>query len=202
MSVRLLVAGRRPDGTELGDSDQDEVSARAIQTGAFQVRRCDAPRDLVETCEAIAVHHGKISVLDIYDHGNVGRIRLGSDVLFASDDSPHTELVGRSIATSLSPFLEDTAQVRLLGCLTAGPDTTALAGRLLLIKLARALGGRRITFGTIITLERGDFSRYGLRRELEDLRLFSSLAAIDGAPPTIDDRAKNLETVRALQYGN
>lgn len=197
MSIRLFVAGRRPAGSEVGDADMDEVSKQLVQTDAFHTRRCDAPLDLLEICEAVAVRHGKIGILDVYDHGNAGRMRLGNNILFASDENPHSELVGRAIASALSPFLDDTAHVRLLGCITAAPE--AKAGRLLLIKLARALGGRRIAFGTIMPLIRGNFSRYGLRRELEELRLFSSLAAIDGDAPTPGTRAGNLEDVRPLQ---
>ena len=201
MANRLLVIGRRLVASPHSDSDMNEVSAAATPTDSFHIERCDEPGHLPDLVESVARRFGELDMLDLYDHGDVGQLRMGRDVLFRSDDSPGSELLGRDIAIALAPFLRDTAHVRLLGCKTAAITASvtslpALSGRLLLLKLARALGGHRVAFGTIASIQRGDFSRFGFRREREEMRLFSSLAAVDHMPPSYDDRGRHIDAVR------
>jgi hypothetical protein len=204
MSLRVLIAGRRPDDSSLSDQDMDDVTAATAESESIITARCDAPGDLVGIVEGIAREHGKISLLDLYDHGAYGSMRIGDDVLFASDGNPSSELVGVAIANALGQYLEDTAQVRLLGCDTSGDDGAdlkrSLAGRLLLLKLARSLGGHRVVLGTLTPLECSDFTCQGFRAELEDRCLVSSLAALDSAAPTPESRHRQLATLRPMQY--
>jgi len=178
----------------------DEVSAAATPTASFHIERCEAPMELPDLVASVARRSGELDVLDLYDHGDVGRIRMGSDILFRSDASPDTLLIGGDIAAALGPSLRETAHVRLLGCRTTAAtgsvtSAPALAGRLLLLKLARALGGHRVAFGTITSIQRSDFSRLGFRCELETMRLFSSLAALDQLPPSYQERGRSVDTM-------
>ena len=204
MSVNLLVGGRRLPGSALSCVDADAVEAMAVTSAAYIVARCDDPRDLVGIVAATAKVHGPIDILDLFDHGAPGRVRMGSALLFASDAEPASELLGRDIASSLAPFLTETAQVRLLGCDTAvlgePGSKDGLASRLLLLKLARALGGHRVVFGTITGLGRLHFGPRGFGRDREEVMLFSSLAAVDIAPPDEGIRGAELQKLRPPQY--
>jgi hypothetical protein len=204
VSLNLLVGGRRPPGASLSCADLDAVETAAVPSDAFVVARCDDPRDLVGVVAATAQTYGPIDMLDLFDHGGPGHIRMGSALLFASDADPASELLGRDIASCLSPFLTDTAHVRLLGCDTALLGDPAakegLASRLLLVKLARALGGHRVVFGTLTGLGRLHFGPRGFGRDREEAMLFSSLAAIDIEPPDEDVRGAELQRLRPPQY--
>lgn len=195
MSIRLLVAGRRSGDSSLSDQDMDDVSRTFHSTVTHVLARCDTPGDLVHVVQSVAAEHGPIGVLDLYDHGGPGHLWLGDAWVFASDDDPSSELLGRPIASAIATHLEDTAHVRLLGCQT-GTDT---ASRLLLVKLARALGGHRTAFGTITMVDTIHFSSFGFRPGLEDSFLFSSLAALDGPSSGITAREASLADVRPLQ---
>jgi hypothetical protein len=131
---------------------------------------------------------------------------MGRDILFRSDASPASQIVGHDIAAALGAYLHDTAQVRLLGCQTTSAERGALsapafAGRLLLLKLARTLGNHRIVFGTIASIQRSDFSRFGFRRDREEMCLFGSLAALDGLPPSYQDRGRSVDALRPVISG-
>lgn len=201
MANHLLVIGQRLVASPHSDSDMNQVSAVATSTDSFHVERCNDPAHLPELVQSVARRSGEIDLLDLYDHGDVGQIRMGRDILFRSDALPGSELFGRAIAIELRPFLRDTAHVRLLGCKTAATTDSvtsapALSGRLLLLKLARALGGHRTVFGTITSIQRGDFSKFGFRRDREEMCLFSSLAALDGPSPSYQDRGRHVDAAR------
>jgi hypothetical protein len=195
VAIKLLVLGRRPDDAELSDAGMDDVEAKSVPSDAFVVRRCDAPSDLPGIVEAVAQRHGPIDLLELHDHGHVGFLRMGNDVLFESDGSPDTDLVGAELAASLREHLRDTAHVRLLGCVTTGATIDAMAGRLLLTKLAAVLGGHRVVFGTIQSVWTEDFTTTGFDAALEATKLFSSLAALDGGPPHIRARLAHLDQI-------
>lgn len=205
MGIQLLIAGRRPDDHDLDDTDMDAVAGQVVQTPAFQVRRCDHPFELPAIVEAVAQQYGRIGVLDLYDHAAPGQQHLGSDVWLSSDADPRSPLHGAGLVLDLRDSLSDLAQVRLLGCRTAltqdpppGPQASGApgSGRLLLVKAARLLGGRRVVLGTIAAIEDEHFGPLGFRRELELDLLFSSLAALDGPAPTATDRVRHLAAIK------
>jgi hypothetical protein len=119
MANRLLIIGRRRVPSPHSDADMNEVSTAAMPTASFHVERCDEPGQLPAIVASIVQRCGELDLLDLYDHGDVGSLRMGSGILFRSDASPSSPLVGREIAAALSPLLRDTAQIRLLGCQTA-----------------------------------------------------------------------------------
>jgi hypothetical protein len=190
--MNVLAVGRRPLSafTAVADRDLALVAARAA-AGSARVIRCDRPADLPAALEALGAR-GPIARLDVFDHGAPGLQQLGDGALFASDEAPSSALVGGDLAAALAPHLADTAQLRLLGCRTA----EGRAGRLLLLKLARALGGRRIAFGAIDRVIEADFDRDGYAPVMDPQRLFSSLAALDGEAPEAMRRLDNLREVR------
>lgn len=192
----LLVAGRRPDNAVPNDIDMDAVAVQIQESSSLVVRRCETPGQLPSIVEAVAQQLGPIDVLDLYDHGSPGRQLLGNQDWVGSDEDRNQDLFGRSTVLGLRDHLRDTAHIRLLGCGTAGGVSSSRAGRLLLVKMARLLGGRRIVFGTIRAIRASDFGPTGFRRVLETDYLFSSLAAIDGAPPTTSEREQHLLEVR------
>jgi hypothetical protein len=162
-----------------------------VDPGEAHVVRCRQPADLPDRLERIGAR-GRVEQLDIFDHGAEGMQMLGGGALFASDARPETELLGLPLAGRIAPYLTETAQVRLLGCNTA----EGKAGRLLLLKLARALGERRIVFGTIDRVIEDDFDRAGYARVMEHQRLFSSIAALDAEAPRAMRRFENLREIR------
>jgi hypothetical protein len=203
VTFNLLVGGKRPPGSVLSNGDMDHIEAIAIQSHAYQARRCESPRDLISIVEGVYRLHGPIDILDLVDHGGPGRIHMGDALLFASDGDPSSELLGRDIAARLAPFLTETAHVRLLGCKTSvcAPGSPHVKRtRLLLLKLARALGGHRVAFGTLSSVRQLHFSPYGFGRDREELMLFSSLAAMDAAAPSASDRGAQAQQMRPLQY--
>ena len=201
MANHLLIIGRRKVPSAHSDSDMNAVCEMVLPTETLHIKRCDHPTELPSLVMSVAHCHGEIDLLDLYDHGSAGSLRMGSEILFHSDESPLSTLVGHDIALALGPLLRETAQVRLLGCKTAAvidevPSLLAQAGRLLLLKLAHALGGHRVVFGTISSIQCSDFSALGFRRELESRRLFSSLAALDREPPTYQERGRSVDLIR------
>lgn len=196
--MRVLAIGRRPLTalTAVADLDLYEVAARTARAaradggGDAVAVRCDGPAQLAEELERLGA--ARIERLDVFDHGAPGLQSLGDGELFASDASAASELIGREIAARIAPRLCDTAQVRLLGCNTGEGQ----AGRLLLLKLARALGGHRIVFGTIDRVIEGDFDRQGYAQVMEHQRLFSSIAALDMVAPDAARRFENMRGVR------
>ena len=200
MGLMLLIAGRRPDDMDPNDLDMDLVERKAVQTPSFIVRRCDFPRQLPIIVESVAQQHGRIDVLDLYDHASPGRQRMGAEDWVRTDDDRNSTLFGEHLVLGLRDSLSDTAQVRLLGCSTSAraAGVGSMAGRLLLFKIASLLGGRRVVLGTIKPLLATDFDIMGLRRAIERDLLFSSLAALDGMPPTSDERGEHIREIRKV----
>ncbi len=190
--MKVFAIGERPltKLTMIADLDIYMVADR-VDPGESHVVRCRRPEELPDKLERLGAR-GRIAQLDIFDHGAEGMQMLGAGALFASDAVPGSELVGLPLAARLAPYLTETAQVRLLGCNTG----EGKAGRLLLLKLARALGERRIVFGTIDRVVEDDFDRAGYARVMEHQRLFSSVAALDAEAPGAMRRFENLREVR------
>ena len=189
----LLVIGAppRPDGTF------EKVAAKVGRgNGAdFHVRRCRTPAELPEIVREVARRFGPLDVLDLYDHGRPGSLRMGDAVLFESDGRPDTPLTNWPIARQLAELLGERAQVRLLGCNTAAfaaeSPVAGDEGRMLLIKLSLELQWRRTVFGTIEMTDEKHFDRRGFVAELT--LLVSSLAAVDRSPAEIT-RMENIRT--------
>lgn len=189
--MKVFVIGERPltRFTLISDLDIHMVAER-VDAGDTHVVRCRRPEELPAKLERLGARR-RITRLDVFDHGAEGMQMLGAGALFASDALPGTELVGIELARRIEPYLTETAQVRLLGCNTG----EGRAGRLLLLKLARALGGR-IVFGTIDRVAEDDFDRGGYARVMEHQRLFSSAAALDDEAPAAMRRFENMRVVR------
>ncbi len=195
MGLHILAIGR-PNTTGTGPMTNvvDRARDRVHGLGSLVLARC---RDESDLLKAVA-HHGRsesrIDILDIFDHGGPGVQNLGGDVLFSSDGSRSSKLVGESAAINMRPHLSDVAQIRLLGCLTTGGD--GVKGRFLLLKLARALGGNRVVFGTIEKIDHKSFGPDGFPPEMNDSFLFSSFAALDGLAPDSGTRVDHINETR------
>jgi len=191
--MRVFAIGERPrtPSTVIADLDIHAVAARMV-VGPTHVVRSAAAARLPADLACLSGPRG-ISRLDILDHGAEGIQTLGDGLLFASDASPESELIGLGLARAIEPYLAETAQIRLLGCNTG----EGKAGRLLLLKLARALGGHRIVFGTIDRVAEASFDRDGYAAVMEHQRLFSSIAALDAEAPGAMRRFENMRAVRA-----
>jgi hypothetical protein len=192
--MKVFLIGRRVTPTRLSQvSDLDiEAVAAHVRGPPPTVARCNGPDDVVQAVRGAAAW-GSIDRLDLLDHGAEGIQSMGASILFESDASPASQLVGREIALQIAPYLSETAQVRLLGCNTAeGP-----AGRLLLLKLARLLGGHRTVFGMIDRVIEADFDPDGYAPVMERQRLFSSDAALEGEAPSAMQRFEHLRAARA-----
>ena len=192
--MKMFLVGRRATRTPLSvvsDLDIDDVAAQ-LRAPAPAVARCNGLADFVAAIERARTKRS-IERLDILDHGAEGIQAMGDAILFASDASPESPLVGRDLARMIEPYLSATAQVRLLGCNTA----QGTAGRLLLLKLARLLGGNRTVFGTIDRVVEADFDPDGYAPVMERQRLFSSDAALEGEAPEARQRFEHLRVARA-----
>ncbi|CAN5268904.1 hypothetical protein BH11MYX1_BH11MYX1_12320 [soil metagenome] len=170
--------------------DMETVAARVPQAV-----RCRSPRELIEVVDAAVARRGLLDILDLFDHGTPGLQAMGDAVLFASDLDPDSDLENVEIARPLGRYLKPFGYVRLLGCRTALESTTR-SGRLLLIKLARALGAHRVVFGTNDTIYQTAFDEEGFLTTQELRFLFSSLAAIDGPAPEIEARMASILKIR------
>jgi hypothetical protein len=191
--MKVFVIGKRPPSrfNLVADHEINTVAAR-MSSRETHVLRCSEAVQLPAEIVAITEKRS-ITQLDILDHGGAGMQCLGDGLLFASDASPETELIGLDLAMQIEPYLTETAQVRLLGCNTG----EGKAGRLLLLKLAGALGGHRIVFGMIDRVDAGNFDRDGYAEVMERQRLFSSIAALDAEAPSAMERFDHMREVRA-----
>jgi hypothetical protein len=191
--MKVFAIGERPltKFSLIADLDIHMVAGQ-LDSADTHVVRCKRPADLPEKLARLGAR-GRVTRLDVFDHGAEGMQMLGDDALFASDALPGSALVGHELARQLEPYLTETAQLRLLGCNTG----EGKAGRMLLLKLARALGGSRIVFGTIDRVVAGDFDRQGYARVMEHQRLFSSIAALDAEAPEAMQRFENMRAVKA-----
>ena len=193
--INLLVIG-------VGGHDPGPIERVAKKVGRgtndCYVMRCGSPEHLPQLVARAASVLGKIDLLDIYDHCAVGRMRLGPQILFSSDDNMGSILVGADIARALLPHLTETAHVRLLGCNTAGdrdltvePLISDSAGRCLLLKLALELGAHRVADGTIILVNELAFHPGGFSKDLT--ALWSSSASLDHDPVKQDCRGPHIQ---------
>jgi hypothetical protein len=191
--MKVLAIGERPLTrlTALADLDVQMLADR-VDLRDTHVIRCRRPAELPAKLERMGARQ-QVTRLDVFDHGTEGMQMLGEGALFASDAMPGSKLVGLELALQLDPYLADTAQVRLLGCGT-GEGTT---GRMLLLKVARALGGDRIVFGTIDRRAEVGFECGGAGAAIEHQRLFSSVAALDTEAPRARRRLENMQAIVA-----
>ena len=179
---KLLVIGVKSKTDDVLDG---VASALGSGNGMdFCVRRCASPGELPELVATVAKQYGQIEVLELFDHGDRGLIRMGKGDLFKSDDDPSTPLLNWEIARKLSCSLSRVAHVRLLGCDTTGAKKSPLAygdeGRLLLLKLQQELQAERVVFGTLAEIDAGRFDENGFTSDIA--LLYSSLAALDFSP--------------------
>jgi len=165
-----------------------ELVANKVANGRMIVARCGRPDELPAIVEGVSRAEGPIDTLELFDHGGPGVLKMGSATLFRSDARPDTRLEGFEIARRIAPFLTSNAQIRLVGCHTAGlaaDEREALVlgqeGRYLLLKLALELGAHRIVSGTIQATDDDNFDRSGFIGDTA--YLYSSLAALDYPPP-------------------
>jgi hypothetical protein len=169
-----------------------EIAARVSAGSAWHVRYPVAAHDqLIDALRSEP--DNSVDRLDIVDHGGPGYQLLGAEVLFASDDDPGSPLENAWLIAELRGKLVETAQVRLLGCSTAGERSHE--GRLLLVKLALLLNAEparpaRIAYGTITGVEIDDFGPDGLSAAAGRTMLFSSDAALDSLPPGYEERVR------------
>lgn len=188
---RLLILGRRRKAFPSAPSDPDDSILEQVDnstSGAKKLISYDA--NDMET--KLSVYPDKIDILDIFEHGRSGHMRIGADVLIKSDDDPESQLTCRVSLKVLDDRLSDNAHVRLLGCDTAHVTNGHSAGRHMLVKFARALGKKRIVFGTLAAVESDDFAPDGFIEQRGIGLFFSSLSALDSLPPSYNQRQFNL----------
>ena len=197
----LLVIGR----------DLGEVAARVMLGGGggWEVHYpCDSPAAFAAILAAQP--DGSIERLDVCDHGGPGFLMLGDAPLFHSDRDPESPLGNMELAIGMRRKLTATAQVRLLGCDTAGRWGRRREGRLLLLKLARLLNeqteprAHRLVFGTITGVQASDFDEQGLLYTSALTLLFSSNSALDHDAPTYESRLDRVAVLHGdapVDYG-
>lgn len=189
MSIHLMVIGKR--SVEHRRPNDDEIDAvvgivnRIPETreSSFIVRRCCFPSDIVQIVRRVAIEHGKIETLDLYDHGAPGRQRMGHEILFNSDE------LNLDIARALRPLLAEHARVRLLGCETAW----GVRGRKMLLDLRNAFdqNQRVVVYGTIALVNASEFGATGFtRKHLEEIYLVSSTEVSNEKVRTIEERSE------------
>jgi Domain of unknown function (DUF4347) len=182
--------------------DFDQVADTVGSGGVWVVRPCSSVEDFDTILQAQP--ENSIERLDIVSHGGEGHINMGDGIpLFKAAETRATPLVhGEDLATRIRAKLTPAAQIRLLGCKTAGAWYGAPVGRFLLLRLAALFnpasepGSNRVVFGTIDGVEPGDFSPQGLKRQREISLLYSSYAAIDYDCPTVDIRSHDVSNFR------
>lgn len=186
-----------------------EDVGREVERGEiWSVRYCNTIQKFRDAFASDA--DGTIARLDILSHGGQGHINIEHKSLFESNGSPDTPLGGvggAELAKQLRRKLTTAAQVRLLGCKTAGTWFGAPVGRFLLLKLAAVLnesdpGANRVVFGTIDGVEPEDFSPEGLKRQREIYLLYSSYTAIDFDCPTTEMRSFDISDMKAERRAN
>src|SRR6185503_672975 len=195
MANMLLIIGWRTPNATPSTALMNEVAKKVQPNERFFMRRCHTPSALPGIIDDVVARYGPIDVLDLYDHGGDGHQRMGDQQLFRSDGTQTGPLIGEDIALAIAPRLTETAHVRLIGCDTSSAVLPA-PGRFLLIKLARALGGRRTVFGTMNVTDPDDFDQRGLKPGREPSLLFSSSAALDMEAPTPEERTAHIVATR------
>lgn len=193
MAIRVLVIGQH---SPVQDMFEDVADRGRIgpDTDTFMMLRCSTPGALFDTVRsAVRKLNAPISVLDLYDHGGDGYLRMGDPIeppLFAAEG------VGADLAKSLADLLTHDAQVRLLGCDTA----VAADGKSLLLMLRDAFKKSIVVQGTLKAVVPGDFGVGGFKMAREEQYLFSSTEAAElpkgQVAPTYDDRTIALHSWR------
>lgn len=178
---------RRPDDSLIDDVVRIVTQKPETPQSWFIVRRCCHPQDLVQIVRRVAIEHGKIDTLDLYDHGAPGRQRMGREILFNGAG------LNLDIARETRPLLAEHARVRLLGCETAWGDR----GRKMLLDLRDAFDKNQgvVVYGTIALVDVSEFGEVGFKRKhLEEIYLVSSTEVRDEKVRTLDERTEaNLE---------
>ncbi|MCY0997642.1 hypothetical protein OWM54_10885 [Myxococcus sp. MISCRS1] len=123
--------------------------------------RCQTVEALKPLVEEVVYRAGPLSRLDIYGHGSAGSLTLGDEgqEVVTPDEKTWENILG------LSDLLDDTAEVRLLGCETG----TLAAGRRVLRGLQEKLSTgtkRRTVWGAIAALDYPDFGPEGFSPEV------------------------------------
>lgn len=195
----ILIVGR----------DLGPVAARVLLGGTWKVHHpCESPAALAAILGAQP--DGSIERLDICDHGGPGFQQLGGAILFGSDLDPESPLHNTELAIAMRAKLTPTAQVRLLGCDTAGKGSRRREGRLMLLKLARLLNEKtdprasRIVFGTISGIQPSDFDEHGLLHASALTLLYSSYSALDQDAPDYEKRLGHVAVLHGdapIDYG-
>ncbi|MCP3164398.1 DUF4347 domain-containing protein [Myxococcus qinghaiensis] len=147
------------------------IQDREIEPVIFRVDGFSNPRRRFARCQTVAAlkplvqevvnRAGPLSRLDIFGHGAAGSLTLGDvgQEVVTQDEATWTNILG------LDDLLDDTAEVRLLGCNTG----TEALGRRVLRGLQEKLSTgtkRRTVWGAIAALDYPDFGPEGLRREV------------------------------------
>jgi hypothetical protein len=198
-TTSLLIVGR----------DLGPVAAKVTLGGTWQVHfPCESPAELAALL--LAQPDGSLDRLDICDHGGPGFLSLGDAVLFSSDRDPESPLSNTELVIAMRKKLTPTAQVRLLGCETAGTGKRRREGRLMLLKLARLLNeqteprANRIVFGTITGVQPSDFDEHGLLHASALTLLYSSYSALDHDAPDYEKRLGHVADLHGdapIDYG-
>ncbi|MBZ4399860.1 DUF4347 domain-containing protein [Myxococcus sp. AS-1-15] len=141
-----------------------------VRDARRRFERCQKVENLQHVVkEAVSFARAKLSRLDIFGHGQPGTLTLGDsgEDIVTPDEASWKHLL------ALDGFLDDTAELRLLGCDTA----VGVEGRHVLQGLQAGLsknGKQRTVWGTIATLSSFDFGPQGFREAVASAYLRSA----------------------------
>ncbi|MFY1825822.1 DUF4347 domain-containing protein [Myxococcus fulvus] len=123
--------------------------------------RCQRVDKLEPLVREVVNRAGLLSRLDIFGHGSAGSLTLGDEgqEVVTKDETTWTNILG------LDDLLDDTAEVRLLGCNTGTGDLGRRVLRGLEEKLSTGTK-RRTVWGAIAALDYPDFGPDGFRPEV------------------------------------
>ncbi len=137
----------------------DPATDEASKT-LFAFARCHEPSALPGVVAQFGTK--KVKRLDLYGHGDSGKLRLGESLLVGPGNTAW------DVIRQLKDQLADNATVRLVGCFTGTCDQ----GRDALRKLSEEL--ELEVWGTNAIIYRRDFSRTGLRPDVAESYLVST----------------------------
>ncbi|MDY7226957.1 DUF4347 domain-containing protein [Hyalangium rubrum] len=123
--------------------------------------RCQHPNHLPHVLANIGQ---KVTCLDLFGHGDSGRLKLGDGMLVDTDRT------NWDVIRQLDEVLAEGAKVRLLGCFTG----TCHAGHKTLRDIAGRLGKNREILGTTALIYQRDFGPTGFKEEVAQKYLVSS----------------------------
>ncbi len=132
--------------------------------------RCQGPERLWHIVQDVVNRAGRLRRLDLFGHGRPGGLSLGDpgqDIVTPDEQSWRYLL-------ELDDFLQDEAEVRLLGCETAIGDEGFRVLQGLAQGLSRKQGRRRTVWGSTATLDWVDFGPAGFMDEVATQYLRSS----------------------------